>query len=33
MGNYYEVELSKGVIMKIDKEDLELVEKYSLCSD
>ena len=33
MGDYYEVELTKDVIMKIDKEDLGLVEKYALCSD
>ena len=33
MLDHYEVELSKDVIMKIDKEDLELVEKYALCSD
>ena len=33
MVDHYEVELSKDVIMKIDKEDLELAEKYALCSD
>ena len=33
MVDHYEVELTKDIIMKIDKEYLELVEKYALCAD